>query len=183
MQRQISLKSDSTTSGFTLLEGLITLVLLGVLFAIAAPNWFAFINQQRVGSARNQASQAIRTAQSQAQQTKVNRAVVFDNNNDQPRYAIVAAPNNTVDRSQIKNWQLLGDSTDAIRLWGNRGANRTEPDALVFDGYGAVVASVSPVPYVITIGSTAGVNPKRCVSVETLLGATADNSNADCPAP
>ncbi|MBD1842326.1 type II secretion system protein [Cyanobacteria bacterium FACHB-63] len=177
MQRQSYFRTDSTTNGFTLLEVLITVILIGILFAIAAPNWVAFINQQRVGSARSQVAQAIRTAQSQAQQTKVNRAVVFDNNNGQPRYAIVAATNNSVDIAQITNWQRLGDGS--IRLWGDQGTDRNIA-TLIFDGYGAVVAS--PVPYEITIGAAIGVNPRRCVSVETLLGATAEDSDAACSA-
>ncbi|MBD2082350.1 prepilin-type N-terminal cleavage/methylation domain-containing protein [Leptolyngbya sp. FACHB-17] len=182
MQSQSFFRSDSTTNGFTLLEVLITVILIGILFAIAAPNWVAFINQQRVGSARSQVAQAIRTAQSQAQQTKVNRAVVFDNNNGQPRYAIVAAANNSVDIDQITNWQTLGDGSiqpGIIRLWGDQGTDRNRA-TLIFDGYGAIVAS--SVPYAITIGAAIGVNPRRCVSVETLLGATAENSDAACPA-
>lgn len=163
------------TSGFTLIEVLVTVVLMGILFAIAAPNWVAFMNQQRVGAARNQISQAIRNAQSQAQQTKVNRALVFDNNNNQPRYAIVPAPDNTIPAT-ISNWQNLGDGSvppGTIRL--------TAPaPTLIFDSFGSVVTSATPpisLPYTVTIGSTLSSNPRRCVTVQTLLGVLAEGSN------
>lgn len=177
MKRRNSSISRSTATGFTLIEVMVVVILMGVLFAIAAPNWVAFINQQRVGSARNQVSQAIRSAQTQAQQTKINRAVVFDNNGGRPRYAIVPAPNNVVP-STITNWQTLGDGTIApgmIRL----SANQPAPTTLIFDSFGSV-ASLSSFPYTITIGAAAGTNPRRCVLVNTLLGAISEGSNSEC---
>ena len=182
MKRRSSFSSRSTTNGFTLIEVLVTVVLIGILFAIAAPNWVAFLNQQRVGSARNQVSQAIRTAQSQAQQTKTNRAVVFDNNNNQPRYAIVPVVTDTVDTSTINNWQNLGDGTiqkGTMRLRVNQGTPSVAsplPAALIFDSFGSVIVP-KQLPFTVTIGSTLSANPKRCAEVVTLLGAIREGSN------
>ncbi|MCU0551890.1 MAG: prepilin-type N-terminal cleavage/methylation domain-containing protein [Leptolyngbya sp. Prado105] len=172
------------TQGFTLLELIVVMALIGVLFAIAAPNWVAFLNQQRVGAARNQVSQAMRTAQAEAKRTKINRAVVFENNNNQPRYAIVPAPGNVVNLSNV-NWQNLGDGTlqaGLIRLSGNHGTDSSRPASIIFDSYGSVVTSAlpSPLPYRITIGATSSTNPRRCVNVTTLLGAIEENSNQEC---
>lgn len=193
MKRQHSSNSRAVVSGFTLIEVLVAVILIGILFAIAAPNWVAFLNQQRVGSARNQVSQAIRTAQSEAQRTKVNRALVLQNNNNQPRYAIVPAPNNTVNIAQINNWQTLGDGSiqpGTIRLWADQGTTPGDPPPLIFDTYGSVVTSALPsraVPYTITIGATTSRNPRRCVAVVTILGATREGSDGTatdgCPVP
>ncbi|MGG6270214.1 pilus assembly FimT family protein [Leptolyngbya sp. AN03gr2] len=197
MKRQNSFNSHAVASGFTLIEVLVTVVLIGILFAIAAPNWVAFINQQRVGSARNQVAQAIRTAQSEAQRTKSSRAIVFDNNNNQPRYAIVPAPDNPSSSTRIaiadiRNWERLGDGSiqpNTIRLSVDQGSDPNSPPLLIFDSYGSVVLRSLPnqLPYTITIGATSSSNPRRCVAVETILGATREGAdktaseNDGCP--
>lgn len=197
MKRLSSLNPRSTASGFTLIEVLVTIVLIGVLFAIAAPSWVAFVNQQRVSSARSQVSQAIRTAQSEAKRTKSSRAIVFDNNDNKPRYAIVPAPDNLspttrIDITTITNWQSLGDGNiqpGTIRLSVDQGADPNSPPLLVFDAYGSVVRTAlpNPVPYTITIGATSGDNPRRCVAVATILGAMREGAdktpseNDGCP--
>ncbi|BAU12738.1 PHA accumulation regulator DNA-binding-like protein [Leptolyngbya sp. NIES-3755] len=189
MKRQNSLNSQATVGGFTLIEVLVTLLLIGILFAIAAPRWLAFLNQQRVGSARSQVAQAIRNAQSDAQRTKTSRAIVFQNNNNQPRYAIVSAPSNAVNVSQINNWQRLGDGNiqpGSIRLWGDQGTDPRNPAPLIFDSYGSVVTSVLPsreLPYTITIGATTSTEPRRCVAVVTLIGALREGSDATATSP
>lgn len=182
-KKLLTLKSD--TDGFTLLELLAVIVIIGVLFAIAAPNWVAFINQQRVSSARNQVSQAIRTAQSEAKRTKVRQAVVFQNRSGaSPRYAIVAKPNDDekIDRDKITTWQTLGDGSE-LRLYVDHG-DFASPPPLMFDAFGSVVLSSSEqtqLPYTVTIGVPSGVNPRRCITVTTLLGGTTEAENNSCP--
>lgn len=188
MKKKKLLGLHFNTDGFTLLELLAVIVIIGVLFAIAAPNWVAFINQQRVSNARNQVSQAIRSAQSEAKRTKVPRAIVFQNRTGSaPRYAIVPKPDNTaIDPAKVTNWENLGDGS-ALRLSVNRGAFASPPP-LLFDAYGSVVPSSVELPYTITIGTEISENPRRCVTVTSILGGTIEGSGSDtdketqCPA-
>jgi len=70
-----SRKSDG---GFTLLELLVIVLILGILISIAAPSWVAFINRQRVRTVNDRVLQTLRSAQSEAKRSKRDLTVTFD---------------------------------------------------------------------------------------------------------
>jgi prepilin-type N-terminal cleavage/methylation domain-containing protein len=70
-----SRKSDG---GFTLLEVIVIMLILGILSAIAAPSWLAFINRQRVRTVNDRVLQSLRTAQSEAKRSKRDVKVTFN---------------------------------------------------------------------------------------------------------
>lgn len=53
-------------SGFTTIEVLVVIVMIGILGAIAAPSWLSFVNSQRVKNTADAALQTMRRAQSRA---------------------------------------------------------------------------------------------------------------------
>jgi len=165
--------------GFTLIEILVVLIIIGVLFAIAAPSWTALMNRQRVGTVREQAVQVIREAQNKARLTRVPQAIVFDNNNNDgtiaPRAAIVARSLNLttdkIDKSiiniaTINNWQTLGGGDvkgGGIDFFAGVGQ-------LVFDGNGAIDEQTT-IPFVVKVKPrNASAQTYRCAVVQTLLG-------------
>ncbi|MDC0835925.1 hypothetical protein AY599_10500 [Leptolyngbya valderiana BDU 20041] len=58
--------SHDPRAGFTIVELLVVIVMAGILAAIAAPGWLAFVNRQRINSTTDAALQIMRTAQSRA---------------------------------------------------------------------------------------------------------------------
>jgi prepilin-type N-terminal cleavage/methylation domain-containing protein len=190
MKQQRFSTSPRSIEGFTLLEILVVVILIGIMFAIGAPSWVAFINNQRVGTVRNQVFETLRTAQAEARRTKVNRAVVLDNNNNQPRIAIIPVQSDsiTVSKSDVQNWQVLGNGEikpGMIKASSSPASTQGFDASVLFDTYGNIIKTDNkPLPtdtgYKITVGVANSAAPRRCLIVKTLLGAIQDGSNSDC---
>lgn len=57
-------------SGFTLIEMLVVIIMVGILSAIAVPSWLSFVERQRLSTSAGQVLQAVNLAQSTAKRTK-----------------------------------------------------------------------------------------------------------------
>ncbi len=186
----------STASGFTLLELLVVVFMVGILMAIAAPSWNAFLSNQRLGSARQRALLFVRKAQTESRRLRYPHAVVFredtSNNNAAQVATIPFKDKDSLDPSKIQAsaWFPLGeDNARAISVSTNRTSGDLK-NALVFDTNGAVAQlPVVPVaqsitesnPFQVTVSnsSTIGAKQKRCFKIETILGSPflADGTN------
>ncbi len=110
------LRRKRAIAGFTLLETLVVIVIIAILFAIAAPSWDALMNRQRVNVIRDQALQIVRKAQNDARTTRVPKVVIFDPTATVPRAAILSVERNSLGQTvnninpdNITNWQTLGN--------------------------------------------------------------------------
>jgi prepilin-type N-terminal cleavage/methylation domain-containing protein len=172
-------KSKNSIAGFTLIEMLVVILMIAVMFAIASPSWIAFINNQRVSTARGQVFEVLRSAQAEAKRTKLSREVCFDNNNNDPRAATVQYTTSTTTCANrgISSWQSIGNlKAGTIRLNTAPATGR-----VIFDTEGNLSPTSAAVGYTITIRPKSAPNPRRCVIIRTLLGAMTEGSGNDCP--
>ena len=82
----------TSTTGFTIIELMLVVLIIGILSTIAVPGWNAFINRQRTRTVNNGVFQALRSAQSDAKSTRVKKRLQFryelNSDDDPPRFAI-----------------------------------------------------------------------------------------------
>jgi prepilin-type N-terminal cleavage/methylation domain-containing protein len=140
--------------GFTLIEILVVIAMVGILSAIAAPSFVGFVNRQRLKDANEGVISAINRAKSEAKRDKVPRTAEFRMNGAIAEYAVYTDPT-------VAIWQRLGDVTitPAIATFNYRGQPAT-------------------IPITVTVTTA---NKKRCVSVVTLIGGTKQGSDSECP--
>src|SRR4028118_1231705 len=89
--------SRKSEGGFTILELIVIVLVLGILSAIAAPSWLAFINRQRVRTVNDRVLQTLRSAQSEAKRTKRDVTVTFKYDPNPPANPVADPPTVTID--------------------------------------------------------------------------------------
>ncbi|NJL66663.1 MAG: transcriptional regulator [Microcoleus sp. SM1_3_4] len=157
-------------SGFTIIELLIIVILLGVLSAIAAPGWLGFINRQRVRTVNDRVFQSLRLAQSEAKRTKSPVTIVFNNNTSTPPVdppTVTFNPPLATGGSEQKLDAQGEIKPGTIALTVNTPAVTTPPNSLTFDYQGNLTAGTTP--FYVTVTASGG-GTRQCVIVATLLG-------------
>jgi prepilin-type N-terminal cleavage/methylation domain-containing protein len=191
-----------STAGFTLIETLVVVIMIGVLFAIAAPGWLTFINRQRLGTANEQILQTLRTAQVEAKRTQTYREARFDVTADPPRVAVLPLTSSTsgtggtevqtlvrISDAQVNQWETLGQGNVRSGILTFKTSNNPN-NYIIFSPDGSVTSrtqnTTNPditdaTPFTVTLALRNAPSVKRCVSIRTLLGAVNQKSDADCP--
>lgn len=108
-----SSQASRQTAGFTMIELLVVIIIVGILSAIAAPSWQAFTNRQRVNKVNDLVLSALQEAQREAKRTKRNYSVWFRQPNASSlgyEYAVVSGD---LTASDISIWKSLGGDVGA----------------------------------------------------------------------
>lgn len=159
-----------STAGFTLLELMTVVLMVGVLAAIAAPSWQYFMTAQRLTTAQEKVWQVLRTTQHQARQTKTTWQASFRQLDDKAQWAMHPATN----RPDEHSWhsfeaQIQLDPETSLELTDGIYQIRFNERGAVKNQLGRVTLAV------------AGSRSKRCVMVSTWLGAM--RQGTDHPKP
>ncbi|MBD2730080.1 type II secretion system protein [Nostoc sp. FACHB-892] len=154
-----NLLNKHSSSGFTLLETLAVISLIGILATLAIPNWLAFVQTRRLNTAQNEIHLAMQQARSQATKEKLTWQVSIREQNGIVQWAIHAA---TVNPSAA-NWNNLDSS---VRLDSETTLQLSNDIRKVLFDYKGNAQNLGR----ITLSSRSGGKVKRCVIISTILG-------------
>ncbi|MEO1208701.1 MAG: type II secretion system protein [Cyanobacteria bacterium J06638_20] len=187
------LKSIRTqqTAGFSLIEVLVVIIMVGILAAIAAPSWLNYLNRQRVNAVETDLVQAIRSAQQNAIQERT--TLQLQVTEEVPDPPSPSDPTATVPILNVGGAPFQLGESDSLKpgmidldIYTVDGAGtQTADDEFSFDYQGLVATDpAQELPFVISITATANSDIRTCVVVATLLGSlkTAEGSECDNPA-
>jgi len=175
-------KSDG---GFTILELLVIVLLLGTLTAIAASGWLGFIDRQRVRTVNDRVFQSLRLAQSEAKRTKRDITVTF-NPTDPPTVTFTPPLATGGSTQTLDGGGEIKPGTIELRHNAPAPAN-----SIVFD-YQGNVNDLPPNPpspngrFVVTVApanSPSNSSARQCAIVETIIGGMRTAEGNDCPTP
>lgn len=174
MQQFRTQTPDSSTAGFTLLELLVVVIMVGVLAALVSPSWLSYMNRQRVNRARGDLAQIIRSAQSDAQQKNTTRIVRFSGAAGISAEPAVQVNSSTGITTGIK-LSVGGNRNDSIRLTANT-------QEFIFNYKGeAAPGNSADFPYIVLVTSELTKTP-TCIVVPTILGGIVQGNGDECDA-
>jgi prepilin-type N-terminal cleavage/methylation domain-containing protein len=176
-------KHRAKTLGFTIIEVLVVMIMVGILSAIAAPSWLGFVSNQRINTSQSKIFQAIKVAQSDAKVRK--------SDNDGKRVRITFRTGQTENAYKLDNVRANGgeQSLEQGIVFSSitPATIKTDPTPVTggryieFDSRGFLFDPNNDLTYPICINLSVSNSPRiRWIAIKTLLGAVVTGSEGTC---
>ena len=178
-------RATKSAAGFTMIETLIIILIIGIFSAIVAPSWLMFINNQRLKVSLDRAYSAMELAQSNAKRDKISWQASFKEVGENVQIAVHPAeiPPAQVPANQWKNLesQIQIDTEETTVLQVNENNEQKENGTIrrVMFNYRGCPVSRSDHDCTQTSIRAKGTltlyhpnlrNSQRCIIISTLLG-------------
>lgn len=194
--RDMLYKKDS---GFTLIEMLVVILIVGILSAIAVPSWLAFVNRQQISKATDVVYAKLQEANREAKNKKLSYSVSVRKNPSTQDAEIAIYPTKKADGTnlsfnEIMTWEpigkevntdskkiILGANLDGENIASTVSNTLKTAGKVTFDYMGTLpnanfgTTEPAGLKIVLTASST-----KRCVIVRTLIGSLYKGKDFEC---
>ena len=174
-------RSRKGDGGFTLLEVLIIVLILGIFASIAAPSWLAFINRQRVRTVNDRVFQSLRLAQSEAKRTKSAVTITFSALPVDPPTVTFVPPLPTGGSTQVLNagGEIKPGTITLLTNVTTAGGADLPLNSIIFD-YQGNVKQFPPIGRFVVSVSASPNGAKQCAIVETIIGGMRTAEGSEC---
>lgn len=169
-------KQRHFSTGYTLLELLIAVMILGILAVVGLPNWFRYVSEQHLNQANEATETLLRTAQNRAKQEAQSFLVEFRMNNNIPQASLYRADSNANScwtyLTSIGNQKSTRDDCLNLAEAGRITVSLIQGDTITFNYDGTISPSSELQPNKKVTFSLTGISnsPQRCVRIKTILG-------------
>ena len=137
------LNLSQNTSGFTLIEVLVVIAMVGILSAVAAPSWLGFVARQRLNKANDTVFAALQEAQRKAKKNKISYSVSIQLDNSIDKIPQISVhPGETPPSTTSISWRNIGADLeikpDQMLLFTNLNGNNSAANTINYNNASAL---------------------------------------------